>query len=71
MSSSETGPAVMPSGGLDVRFLYSEKRRLAAREEAIWGDGEVVGWLIGWLGGERSMCGGGMVATGGKESSGF
>ncbi len=29
----------MPSGGLEVRFLYSEKRRLAAREVAIVGFG--------------------------------
>ena len=37
MSSSETGPAVMPSGGLEVRFLYSRKRRREAVEEAILG----------------------------------
>lgn len=53
----------MPSGGLEVRFLYSAKRRLAAREVAIagvcgggggrggrWGGGEMVGgemWEVG------------------------
>lgn len=35
MSSSETGPAVIPSGGEEVRVLYSWKRRLEAMEDAI------------------------------------
>ena len=35
MSSSDTGPAVMPSGGEEVRFLYSWKRRFEARADAI------------------------------------
>lgn len=37
---SEIGPAVIPSGGEEVRSLYSWKRRLEARVEAIivfWG----------------------------------
>jgi hypothetical protein len=34
MSSSLTGPAVMPSGGSEERDLYSLKRRLDA-EDAI------------------------------------
>ena len=34
-SSSDKGPAVMPSGGLELKFLYSEKRRLAARFDAM------------------------------------
>lgn len=33
---SEIGPAVMPSGGEDVRFLYSWNNRLEAIEEAIF-----------------------------------
>lgn len=35
MSSSETGPAVMPSGGEEVRSLYSWKRRRDAMEDAM------------------------------------
>ena len=37
MSSSVTGPAVMPSGGSEERPRYSLKRRLEAEEEAIFG----------------------------------
>ena len=36
-SSSETGPAVMPSGGSEVRRRYSWKRRLEATVEAMVG----------------------------------
>lgn len=36
MSSSETGPAVMPSGGFEVSARYSEKRRREATEVAIF-----------------------------------
>lgn len=36
---SEIGPAVMPSGGEEVRFLYSWNNRLEAIEEAIFGGG--------------------------------
>ena len=36
MSSSETGPAVMPSGGEEVSARYSEKRRREATEVAIF-----------------------------------
>lgn len=32
---SEMGPAVMPSGGEEVRSLYSWKRRLVARVDVI------------------------------------
>lgn len=32
---SEMGPAVIPSGGEEVRFLYSWKRRLEAMVEAM------------------------------------
>lgn len=39
MSSSETGPAVMPSGGEEVRSLYSWKRRRDAIVDAM-----VDGW---------------------------
>jgi hypothetical protein len=44
MSSSETGPAVMPSGGLLVRARYSWTRRRWAVEDAmfvrvVWGGG--------------------------------
>jgi hypothetical protein len=35
MSSSETGPAVMPSGGLLVRARYSCSRRRCAVDDAI------------------------------------
>lgn len=35
MSSSVTGPAVMPSGGLVERFLYSWKRRFCATEDIV------------------------------------
>ena len=35
MSSSEMGPALMPSGGEEVRARYSEKRRREATVEAI------------------------------------
>lgn len=53
MSSSDTGPAVMPSGGFVDRFLYSWKRRFWATEEAMLTIVEVVseeeregeGWL--------------------------
>lgn len=41
---SEMGPAVMPSGGEEVRFLYSWKRRLEAMVEAM------VWWSWLWLG---------------------
>ena len=34
-SSSDTGPAVMPSGGSLVRCLYSEKRRFEATEAMV------------------------------------
>ena len=51
MSSSETGPAVIPSGGEEVRFLYSWKRRLEARADAIFGVGRVGvegrWWILG------------------------
>lgn len=33
---SEIGPAVIPSGGEEVRFLYSWNNRLEAIEEAIF-----------------------------------
>lgn len=33
---SEMGPAVMPSGGEEVRSLYSWKRRLVARVDVIF-----------------------------------
>ena len=36
MSSSEMGPAVMPSGGAEARVLYSWKRRREAMLEAIF-----------------------------------
>lgn len=36
MSSSERGPAVMPSGEEAVRDLYSENRRREARVDAIF-----------------------------------
>lgn len=35
MSSSETGPAVIPSGGSEERERYSLKRRREAEEVAI------------------------------------
>ena len=35
MSSSETGPAVMPSGGLVERVRYSVKRRREAMREGV------------------------------------
>lgn len=38
MSSSDTGPAVMPSGGEEVRVRYSWNRRREAREDAMIGD---------------------------------
>ena len=38
-SSSERGPAVMPSGGEERRFLYSWKRRFEATVEAMVGGG--------------------------------
>lgn len=37
MSSSDTGPAVMPSGGEEVRVRYSWNRRRDAREDAMIG----------------------------------
>ena len=43
MSSSETGPAVMPSGGEEVRARYSEKRRREATEVAIYGGAGCLG----------------------------
>ena len=58
MSSSETGPAVMPSGGDEVRARYSEKRRRDATEVGAEG-GLVVevldevsdlGWCVFWEG---------------------
>lgn len=62
MSSSEMGPAVMPSGGLEVRFLYSWKRRREAMEDAM----VVAGWKMGGrssgveergvIGGRGSWC---------------
>lgn len=33
---SEIGPAVIPSGGEEVRFLYSWNNRLEAIDEAIF-----------------------------------
>ena len=48
MSSSEMGPAVMPSGGAEARFLYSEKRRRDATVDAIFRN----------LGGDRGTVGG-------------
>lgn len=36
---SEIGPAVMPSGGEEVRFLYSWNNRFEAIEEAIFPQG--------------------------------
>ena len=59
MSSSEMGPAVMPSGGLVRRCLYSWKRRRLATAVVdilwAWGTGCVVveegrkmerGWMV-------------------------
>ncbi len=49
MSSSLTGPAVMPSGGEEVRSLYSWKRRREAMVDAM-----VFGfWVFGSLGGGK------------------
>lgn len=47
MSSSEMGPAVMPSGGEEVRVRYSWKRRLDAIDDAIVEGG----WWLRWCGG--------------------
>ena len=47
MSSSETGPAVMPSGGEEVRARYSEKRRREATEVAISRGLELLDWGVG------------------------
>lgn len=51
MSSSETGPAVIPSGGEEVRSLYSWKRRRDAIVEAM----VVVDFRGEW---ESDGCGG-------------
>lgn len=51
MSSSETGPAVMPSGGEEVRSLYSWKRRRDAIEDAM-----LVGFRVGGRRGEGPGC---------------
>ena len=48
MSSSETGPAVMPSGGEEVRSLYSWKRRRDAIVEAMLVSRKRVGWCGGF-----------------------
>jgi hypothetical protein len=58
MSSSLTGPAVMPSGGSDARALYSLKRRLEAGLAIVCGCGcrwDVEGggerlWVVGVVG---------------------
>ena len=59
MSSSETGPAVMPSGGEEVRSLYSWKRRRDAIVDAMPGGvwirrGKKVGRCGGSVEGARS-----------------
>ena len=56
MSSSETGPAVMPSGGEEVRSLYSWKRRRDAIVDAMGG---TLGGCRGWWGSKLSvfLCG--------------
>lgn len=57
MSSSETGPAVIPSGGLVERFLYSWKRRFWATEDAIFAVDSSANTRVGkYLGGEV-VCG--------------
>ena len=73
MSSSEMGPAVMPSGGLEVRDLYSTKRRLDATLEAI-----VVGIWEAHQGGEDGMeagvegrCAGGRRMMGMRAHNGW
>lgn len=54
MSSSEMGPAVMPSGGEEVMVLYSWKRRLDAIVDAIvWGLEGSGG--VGGVGGRGNM----------------
>ena len=56
MSSSVTGPAVMPSGGFVERFLYSWKRRFCATDDMVVS--EVVRLSLRVLGREEvvSMC---------------
>ncbi len=49
------GPAVMPSGGEDMRDLYSEKRRLDATEDAMT-EGQDSENLWGMKGGGQSYC---------------
>ena len=56
MSSSLTGPAVMPSGGEEVRFLYSWKSRREASVDAIGR-----GWGMEGCKVERGLMGGGKI----------
>ena len=50
MSSSVTGPAVMPSGGSLVRVRYSWKRRLEATRSAIFRVVKGFGRRLSWRG---------------------
>lgn len=55
MSSSVTGPAVMPSGGSEERALYSLNRRFAAGFDMVWEGLRVVVEAVA-AGSQRGGC---------------